>query len=181
MAPRLKEAYRETVIPELMKEIDCGNIMQVPKIEKVVVNMGTGEAAHDSKILDGAMRDLSTITGQRPYVRRAKKSIAGFKLREGMSVGCAVTLRGNMMYEFIDRLISVAIPRIRDFKGLNPKSFDGKGNFTMGVDEQLIFPEIDYDSIDRIRGMNITIVTTANNNEDALALLKGLGLPFKSK
>ena len=181
MAPRLKEKYRKEVVPALKERFGYRNDMEVPRLEKIVVNMGVGEGAHDPKAIDGAMKDLALITGQKPKLNRARKSVAGFKLRAGMSVGCKVTLRGDRMYEFLDRLMSLAIPRVRDFRGLNPKSFDGRGNFTMGLDEQLVFPEIDYDDIDRVRGMDITIVTTAKTDEEGRALLDALGMPFRGK
>jgi large subunit ribosomal protein L5 len=181
MIPRLKEKYRKEVVPELKAQFGYGNDLQVPRLEKIVVNMGVGEGAHEAKVIDGAMKDIAIITGQKAKLNRAKKSIAGFKLRAGMSVGCKVTLRGSRMYEFLDRLTSLAIPRVRDFRGLNPRSFDGRGNFNMGLDEQLVFPEIDYDDIDRIRGMDITIVTTAMTDEEGLALLDAMGMPFRSK
>lgn len=179
MMPRLKEIYKNKVVPELMKEFGYKNIMQVPKLEKIVINMGLGEAVRDIKVIDSAMKDLSAITGQKPVVTRAKKSIASFKLRAGMPIGCKVTLRGARMYEFLDRLINFAMPRIRDFKGVSDKGFDGKGNYTLGIKEQIIFPEVDYDKVDKIRGMNITINTTANTDEEGKALLKQLGMPFK--
>ena len=179
--PRLKEYYLSTIRDEMQKKFEYKNVMQIPKIEKIVVNMGVGEAAQDSKAIDGAIADMRTITGQQPVVRRARKSIANFKVRQGMPIGCKVTLRGDRMYEFLDRLIATAIPRIRDFRGIKATSFDGHGNFSMGVTEQLIFPEIDYDKIDRTRGMDITVVTTAENDEQAYALLKALGFPFKAR
>ena len=181
MVPRLKEKYREEVVPALKERFGYRNDMQVPRLEKIVINMGVGEGAHDPKAIDGAMKDLAKISGQKPKLNRAKRSVAGFKLRTGMSVGCKVTLRGDRMYEFLDRLMSLAIPRVRDFRGLNPKSFDGRGNYNMGLDEQLVFPEIDYDDIDKVRGMDITIVTTAKTDEEGLALLDALGMPFRSK
>ncbi|MBN2028182.1 MAG: 50S ribosomal protein L5 [Actinobacteria bacterium] len=181
MVPRLKEKYREEVVPSLRERYGYVNDLQVPRLEKIVVNMGAGEGAHDPKVIDGAMKDIALITGQKARLNRAKRSVAGFKLRAGMSVGCKVTLRGDRMYEFMDRLTSLAIPRVRDFRGLNPRSFDGRGNFNMGLDEQLVFPEIDYDDIDRIRGMDITIVTTAKSDEEGLALLDALGMPFRGK
>ncbi|MGQ9475573.1 MAG: 50S ribosomal protein L5 [Actinomycetota bacterium] len=181
MVPRLKEKYRKEVVPALKAKFGYRNDMEVPRLEKIVVNMGVGEGAHDPKAIDGAMKDLALITGQKPKLNRAKRSVAGFKLRAGMSVGCKVTLRGDRMYEFLDRLMSLAIPRVRDFRGLNPKSFDGRGNFTMGLEEQLVFPEIDYDDIDRVRGMDITIVTTAKTDEEGRALLDALGMPFRGK
>jgi len=181
MVPRLKEQYGKEVIPSLKERFGYTNDLEVPRLEKIVVNMGVGEGAHDPKVIDGAMKDIGLITGQKARLNRAKRSVAGFKLRAGMSVGCKVTLRGNRMYEFMDRLTSLAIPRVRDFRGLNPRSFDGKGNFNMGLDEQLVFPEIDYDDIDRIRGMDITIVTTAKSDEEGLALLDTMGMPFRGK
>jgi large subunit ribosomal protein L5 len=181
MVPRLKEKYREEVIPSLKEKFGYRNDLQVPRLEKIVVNMGVGEGAHDPKAIDGAMKDMAVITGQKARLNRARRSVAGFKLRTGMSVGCKVTLRGDRMYEFLDRLASLAIPRVRDFRGLNPKSFDGRGNFNMGLDEQLVFPEIDYDDIDRVRGMDITIVTTALTDEEGLALLDAMGMPFRGK
>lgn len=179
--PRLKEKYRNEVVAKLEKELGIDNINQVPRLDKIVVNMGVGAAASDSKLLDAAIADLRVITGQQPCITRAKKSIAGFHVREGQAIGCKVTLRGDRMWEFLDRLLATALPRVRDFRGLSRKSFDGRGNYTMGVTEQLIFPEIDYDKIDRTRGMDITFVTTAENNEDAFALLSALGFPFKDK
>lgn len=179
--PRLKEQYYATVRDELKKQFGYTNVNQIPKFEKIVVNMGVGEAAQDSKAIDGAVADLRTITGQKPIVTHARKSIATFKLRQGMAIGAKVTLRGDRMWEFLDRLIAIAIPRIRDFRGISPKSFDGRGNFSMGVTEQLIFPEIDYDKVDRTRGMDITIVTTANTNEEGKALLKAFHFPFKAE
>ena len=177
--PRLKQLYLDTVRDELQKQFGYGNVMQIPKIEKIVVNMGVGEAATDSKAIDGAVADLRAITGQQPLITRARKSIATFRLREGMPIGAKVTLRGDRMWEFLDRLICIAIPRIRDFRGISDKSFDGRGNFSMGVTEQLIFPEIDFDKIDHTRGMDITIVTTANTNEEGKALLAAFNFPFK--
>ena len=179
--PRLKQKYLETIRPELQAEFDLANIMQVPGVVKVVVNMGVGDAARDSKVIDGAVRDLATITGQRPQVTKARKSIAQFKLREGMPIGAHSTLRGDRMWEFLDRLLSVALPRIRDFRGLSPKQFDGRGNYTFGLTEQVVFPEIDQDNIDRSRGMDITIVTTAETDDQGRALLRKLGFPFKEK
>ena len=177
--PRLKEQYFATVRDELQKQFGYKNVNQIPKIEKIVVNMGVGEAATDAKAIDGAVADLRAITGQQPLVTHARKSIATFHLRAGMPIGAKVTLRGDRMWEFLDRLISIAIPRIRDFRGISPKSFDGRGNFSMGVTEQLIFPEIDFDKVDHTRGMDITIVTTAETDEEARALLDGFGFPFK--
>jgi large subunit ribosomal protein L5 len=179
MIPRLKEKFRQEVIPDMRDRFGYSNDMQVPRLEKIVINMGVGEGAQDAKVMDAAMKDLMLITGKKPRLNRAKRSVAGFKLRAGMSVGCKVTLRGDRMYEFLDRLTALAIPRVRDFRGLNPKSFDGKGNFTMGLDEQLVFPEIDYDDIDKIRGMDVTIVTTAITDEEGLALLDAFGMPFR--
>ena len=177
-APRLKQRYREEINPKLREQFGYDNVMQVPGLTKIVVNMGVGEAARDSKLIEGAVRDLTAITGQKPLVTKARKSIAQFKLRDGMPVGISVTLRGARMYEFLDRLMSVAIPRIRDFRGLNPRSFDGRGNYSMGVREQVIFPEIDYDAVDQIRGMDITFTTTATTDAEAFALLQALGMPF---
>jgi len=177
--PRLKKRYREEIVPELLKEFAFGNVMQVPTVSKVIVNMGVGEAARDSKLIEGAIRDLSDITGQKPLVTRARKSIAQFKLREGQPIGAHVTLRNDRMWEFLDRLLSVALPRIRDFRGLSPKQFDGRGNYTFGLNEQSMFHEIDQDKIDRVRGMDITIVTTAMNDDEGRALLRLLGFPFK--
>jgi large subunit ribosomal protein L5 len=176
--PRLKARYRDELLPRLSAELGYANRMQVPGLEKVVVNMGIGEAIKDAKLLDAAVEDLAIVTGQRPVVTRARRSIAGFKLREGMAIGAKVTLRGARMWEFVDRLLSTALPRIRDFRGLDPDAFDGHGNYTIGVTEQLIFPEIDYDKVVRIRGMDITIVTTATTDDDARALLRALGFPF---
>lgn len=179
--PRLKEQYFATVRDELQKQFGYKNVNQIPKIEKIVVNMGVGEAATDAKAIDGAVADLRAITGQQPLITHARKSIATFHLRAGMPIGAKVTLRGDRMWEFFDRLISIAIPRIRDFRGISPKSFDGRGNYTLGITEQLIFPEIEYDKIDRTRGMDITFVTNAGDNDSAFALLSALGFPFKSK
>ncbi|HYH27201.1 MAG TPA: 50S ribosomal protein L5 [Actinomycetota bacterium] len=179
MTPRLKERYRAELAPSLQQELGLGNPMQVPRLEKIVVNIGVGEASKDAKLLDGAVADLGVITGQKALVTRARKSIAGFKLREGMAIGAKVTLRGARMWEFLDRLLSVALPRIRDFRGLNPNAFDGRGNYTLGVTEQLIFPEIDYDKVDAVRGMDITVVTTAKDDEQGRALLRALGFPFR--
>ncbi len=177
--PRLKTRYKAEIVPALNTEFGFSNIMQTPRVVKVVVNMGVGEAAKDSKLIEGAIRDLMAITGQRPSVTKARKSIAQFKLREGMPIGAHVTLRGDRMWEFLDRLLTVALPRIRDFRGLNGKQFDGKGNYTFGLTEQSMFHEIDQDSIDRVRGMDITVVTTATNDAEGRALLKQLGFPFK--
>ena len=179
--PRLKVKYNEQIIPELEKEFKYSNPMQVARVQKVVVSMGVGAAARDSKLIEGAVKDLTLITGQKPKITKAKKSVAQFHLREGQAIGAYVTLRGDRMWEFLDRLLATALPRVRDFRGISPKSFDGRGNYTMGITEQLIFPEIDYDKIDRTRGMDITVVTTADNNEDAFALLSALGFPFKDK
>lgn len=179
--PRLKERYRAELRERLKDEIGLENIMQVPRPEKVVVNMGTGEAPREAKVLDGAVRDLTTITGQKPAIRRARKSIATFKIRAGMPVGAAVTLRGDRMWDFLDRLLSIVLPRIRDFRGLDPSSFDGLGNYTFGVTEQLVFPEVSYDDVDATRGMDITIVTTARNDEEGRALLAALGFPFRQQ
>jgi len=177
---RLKEYYKEEVTPVLIKELGYKNSMQVPRLEKIVVNMGLGEAIQNIKILDNAVSELAMIVGQRPVVTKARKSIATFKLRQGMSIGCMVTLRREKMYEFLDRLVNVAIPRIRDFRGISPKSFDGRGNFSMGINEHYIFPEIDYDKIDKVKGLNITIVTTARTDDEARHLLKLMGVPFRN-
>jgi large subunit ribosomal protein L5 len=179
--PRLKEHYRSEVRDRLKSELQLGNIMEVPRPVKIVVNMGVGEAPKDAKLLDGAVKDLTTITGQKPAIRRAKKSIATFKLREGSPIGAAVTLRGARMWDFLDRLTSIVLPRIRDFRGLNPKSFDGNGNYSFGLTEQLVFPEIDYDDIDTTRGMDVTIVTTAKNDDEGRALLLALGFPLRQQ
>ena len=179
VTPRLKTRYREEILPALKAEFEIANVMQVPGLTKIVVNMGVGEAARDSKLIEGAIRDLTAITGQKPAVTKARKSIAQFKLREGMPIGTHVTLRGDRMWEFLDRLLSLALPRIRDFRGLSPKQFDGRGNYTFGLTEQVMFHEIDQDKVDRQRGMDITIVTTATNDEQGRALLKQLGFPFK--
>ncbi|NLI95261.1 MAG: 50S ribosomal protein L5 [Synergistaceae bacterium] len=178
MVPRLQTKYKEEVVPRLMKEFSYKNVMETPRIEKVVVNIGVGEAKVDIKYMDAAINELAQITGQRPVLKRAKKSVAGFKLREGMPVACSVTLRGTKKWEFLDRLLSLALPRIKDFQGVSRKGFDGRGNFNLGLKEQLIFPEIDYDKVIRVRGMNITIVTTAKSDEEAYLLLKELGMPF---
>jgi len=176
--PRLKQRYNDEIRAALLERLGLRNVMQVPRLVKIVINMGVGDAVADAKALEGAMRDLATITGQKPKVNRARKSIAGFKVRQGMAIGAKVTLRGDRMWDFWDRLLSVALPRIRDFRGLNPDSFDGRGNYTFGVTEQLIFPEVDYDQIDRPRGMDITIVTTAETDEQGRALLEAFGFPF---
>jgi large subunit ribosomal protein L5 len=178
-APRLKQRYESEVRPQLQRELGLRNVMEVPRLEKIVLNCGVGLATQQQSLLDGAVTDLTVITGQKPLVTRAKKSIAGFKLRAGNPIGAKVTLRGARMWEFYDRLVSLAIPRIRDFRGMEPNSFDGRGNYTFGVTEQLIFPEIDYDSIDTVRGMDITIVTTANSDGEGRALLTALGFPFR--
>ncbi|SCK29053.1 50S ribosomal protein L5 [Streptomyces sp. WMMB 322] len=178
-APRLKQRYRSEIKGKLQDEFKYENVMQIPGLTKIVVNMGVGDAARDSKLMDGAIRDLATITGQKPAVTKARKSIAQFKLREGMPIGAHVTLRGDRMWEFLDRLLSLALPRIRDFRGLSPKQFDGRGNYTFGLTEQVMFHEIDQDKIDRVRGMDITVVTTATNDDEGRALLRHLGFPFK--
>jgi large subunit ribosomal protein L5 len=178
--PRLKTLYDEELRPRLKDELELDSIMQAPRIEKITLNMGVGEAKTDAKTLDAAIEELSTIAGQRAQVRRARKSIAQFKIREGMPIGAKVTLRGARMYEFLDRLISIALPRIRDFRGLNPNSFDGRGNYSLGIREQIIFPEINYDDIQQVRGLDVTITTTAENDEHARALLTALGMPFAS-
>jgi len=177
---RLKDLYNKTVAPALTKEFSYKNPMQTPTVTKIVVNMGVGEASQSSKLIEGALTDMTAITGQKPVITRARKSIANFKLREGMAVGCRVTLRGERMWEFMDRLVNVALPRIRDFKGVSPKSFDGRGNFTLGLKEQIIFPEIEYDKVDKVRGMDITICTTAQTNDEGRALLKQFAMPFRS-
>ena len=178
---RLKETYKNEIVDAMMKKFGYKNVMQVPKLEKVIINMRVGEAKDNAKVLDSAVRDLEIISGQKAVTTKAKKSVANFKIREGMAIGCKVTLRGEKMYEFVDRLINLALPRVRDFRGISPKSFDGRGNYTLGITEQLIFPEIEYDKIDRTRGMDITFVTNAGENEGAFALLTALGFPFKSK
>lgn len=177
---QLMDRYRSEIQPALKEQLGIDNIMRVPKIEKVTLNMGVGDAVADRKIMENAVSDMTLIAGQKPIVTNARKSEAGFKIREGWPIGCKVTLRGRRMYEFIERLISIAIPRMRDFRGLNPRAFDGRGSFSMGVTEQIIFPEIDYDKIDKIRGLNVTITTTATNNEEGLALLKAFNFPFRS-
>jgi large subunit ribosomal protein L5 len=177
--PRLKARFRESIVPRLQAELGLGNPMQVPRLDRVVLNMGVGDALKDGRMLEAAVADLATITGQKPVITKARKSIAGFKVREGMAIGAKVTLRGDRMWEFIDRLVSIAIPRIRDFRGLNPGAFDGHGNYTLGLTEQLIFTEIDYDKVVKVRGMDITIVTSARNDEEGLALLVALGFPFE--
>jgi large subunit ribosomal protein L5 len=178
-SPRLKTRFREEVVSRLQRELGLDNPMQVPRLDRVVLNMGVGDALKDGRMLEAAVDDLTTITGQKPVITKARKSIAGFKLREGMAIGAKVTLRGDRMWEFIDRLVAIAIPRIRDFRGLNPSAFDGRGNFTLGLTEQLIFPEIDYDKVVKVRGMDITVVTTAKNDEQGRALLVALGFPFE--
>lgn len=179
--PRLKAKYREEIVPEMQKEFQYGNPNQIAKLEKIVVNMGVGDAAHDSKVMDGAINDMTLITGQKPQVTRARKSIAQFKLRAGQAIGCHATLRGDRMWEFLDRLLSTALPRIRDFRGLSPKQFDGRGNYTFGLTEQSVFHEIDQDKIDRVRGMDITVVTTAQTDDEGRSLLRHLGFPFKEE
>lgn len=176
---RLIERYQKTVIPALTKEFGYKNPMAVPKVEKVSLNIGLGEATSNSKLMDGAVNELGAISGQRPVITKAKKSIAAFKLREGMPIGCMVTLRGNQMYEFLDRLMNVALPRVRDFRGVSPKSFDGRGNYTLGIKDQLIFPEIDYNKVEKVKGMNICITTTAKTDAEGLALLRQMGMPFR--
>ncbi len=175
---RLRDHYQKNVIPALIRDFSYKNVMAVPKIEKVSINIGMGEATGNQKLIDGAVQELATIAGQKPVITKAKKSIAAFKLREGMNIGCMVTLRGDRMYEFLDRLMAVALPRVRDFRGVNPKSFDGRGNYTLGVKDQLIFPEIDYNKVEKTKGMNITIQTTAKSDAEGLALLKHMGMPF---
>ncbi len=180
-ATRLKKTYQETIVPKLMDQFQYTNIHQVPKLVKVSVNRGLGEAAQNAKAMEASLNEIALITGQKPVVTRAKQAIAGFKIRQGMPVGIMVTLRGERMYAFVDRLINLALPRIRDFRGISPKSFDGRGNYTLGVREQLIFPEVEYDSIDQIRGMDISIITTAKNDEEGRALLKEMGMPFRDQ
>lgn len=180
MTTRLKKIYQETIVPELKKQFSYSNIHQVPKVVKVTVNRGLGEASQNAKALESSLSELGVITGQRPVVTRAKKAIAGFKIRQGMPVGVMVTLRSERMYAFLDRLINLALPRIRDFRGVNPNSFDGRGNYSLGIREQLIFPEIDYDTIDQIRGLDISIITTAHTDEEGRALLKAMGMPFRN-
>src|ERR671926_1087595 len=180
MAARLREHYLGKVVPALSKEFGYSNVMAVPKIEKISINIGLGEATQNAKLMDGAVNELSQITGQKPVVTKARKSIAAFKLREGMTIGCMVTLRGDRMYEFFDRLVNVALPRVRDFRGVSTKSFDGRGNYTLGLRDQLIFPEIDYAKVDKLKGMNVTIVTTASDDNQARTLLRHLGMPFRA-
>ena len=175
---RLKETYQNEIVPAMIKKFEYKNVMQVPKLEKVVVNMGVGEAKENAKLLEAAMKDLETITGQKAVVTKAKKSVANFKIREGMSIGCKVTLRGEKMYEFVDRLINLALPRVRDFRGVNPNAFDGRGNYALGIKEQLIFPEIEYDKVDKVRGMDVIFVTTAKTDEEARELLTQFNMPF---
>jgi large subunit ribosomal protein L5 len=177
---RLREYYTKEIVPRMVKEFNYKNIMQVPRLVKVTLNMGIGEAIQNIKILDSAINELTAITGQRPVITKARKSIASFKLRKGMSIGCMVTIRGERMYDFFDKLVNIALPRVRDFKGVSPKSFDGRGNYTLGIKEQLIFPEIDYDTIDKIKGLNISITTTAKRDEEARFLFKQLGMPFRA-
>lgn len=178
MASRLNDKYKNEVVSSLSEQFNYENVMEVPKVEKIVINIGVGDAKENPKVLESAVRDLTTISGQKPVVTQAKKSIANFKLREGMNIGCKVTLRGQKMYEFLDKLINIALPRVRDFRGVSDKSFDGRGNYALGVKEQLIFPEIEYDDIDALRGMDIIVVTTAKTDEEAKALLEKLGMPF---
>ena len=175
---RMKTKYREEVVPALTKQYGYSNVMQVPRLEKIVVNRGAGDAAQEAKLMDSYVAELATITGQKPVVTRAKRSVAAFKLREGMPIGCKVTIRGNRMYEFYDRLVSLTLPRVRDFRGISPKGFDGRGNFNLGLEEQIIFPEVDYDKVERVKGLTITIVTTARTDEEGQALLGGMGFPF---
>ncbi len=179
MAARLRQFYHTTVLPALTKEFSYKNVMAAPRLDKITVNIGMGEATQNAKLIDGAVNELSQITGQKPVITKATKSIAAFKLREGMPIGCMVTLRGDRMYEFFDRLVNVALPRVRDFRGVSSKSFDGRGNYTLGVKDQLIFPEIDYAKVDKTKGMNVTITTTARTDPEGLALLKGMGMPFR--
>ena len=176
---RLRERYVKEIVPNMQKKSNYKSVMQVPKLDKIVINIGCGDATHNSKLLDAACNDLLQITGQKPVVTKAKKSIAGFKIREGQAIGCKVTLRGERMYNFLDKLISVSLPRVRDFRGLSPKAYDGRGNYTIGIKEQLVFPEIEFDDVVKVRGMDIVLVTTANTNEEAHALLEELGIPFR--
>ncbi|MBO8158051.1 50S ribosomal protein L5 [Thermosyntropha sp.] len=178
---RLQELYRQEIVPKLMEKFGYKNVMQVPKIDKIVLNVGVGEAVQNPKALDGAVNDLTAITGQKPVVTRARKSIAGFKLREGMPIGCKVTLRGERMYDFLDKLINFALPRVRDFRGVSPDAFDGRGNYALGIKEQTIFPEIEYDKIDKIRGLEVSIITTAKTDEEARELLRLMGMPFRDR
>ena len=179
MAARLKELYKNTAVPALIKEFSYPNLMAVPKLEKITINIGLGEATQTPKLMDGALAELTAIAGQKPVVTKARKSVAAFKLRTGMSIGCMVTLRGDRMYEFLDRLVNVALPRVRDFRGVSTKSFDGRGNYTLGIRDQLIFPEIDYNKVEKIKGMNISITTTAKTDAEGIALLRHLGMPFR--
>ena len=179
MAARLRQLYQKTVLPALTKEFSYKNVMAAPRLDKITVNIGMGEATQNAKLIDGAVNELTQIAGQKPVITKATKSIAAFKLREGMPIGCMVTLRGDRMYEFFDRLVNVALPRVRDFRGISSKSFDGRGNYTLGVKDQLIFPEIDYAKVDKTKGMNVTITTTARTDAEGLALLKGMGMPFR--
>ena len=176
---RLKERYNKEIIPNLKEKMGYKTVMQVPKLEKIVINIGAGDASHNSKLLDACVNDLMAITGQKPVITKAHKSIAGFKIREGQNIGCKVTLRGENMYNFLDKLIAVSLPRVRDFRGLSPKAFDGRGNYTIGIKEQLVFPEIEFDDVVKVRGMDIVLVTTAKTNEEAYALLEELGIPFR--
>lgn len=176
---RLRERYVKEIVPNMQKKFNYKSVMQVPKLDKIVINIGCGDATHNSKLLDAACNDLLQITGQKPVVTKAKKSIAGFKIREGQAIGCKVTLRGERMYNFLDKLISVSLPRVRDFRGLSPKAYDGRGNYTIGIKEQLVFPEIEFDDVVKVRGMDIVLVTTANTNEEAHVLLEELGIPFR--
>ena len=179
LIPRMKVKYKEEIAAVLQKQFGYPNVMQVPRMVKIVVNRGAGDAAQEAKLMDSYVAELATITGQKPVVTRAKQSVAAFKLREGMPIGCKVTLRGNRMYEFFDHLVSLTLPRVRDFRGISPKGFDGRGNFNLGLEEQIVFPEVDYDKIERVKGMTITIVTTARSDEEGRALLKGMGFPFR--
>ena len=179
MAARLRQFYQKSVVPALTKEFSYSNVMAVPRLDKISINIGLGEATQNAKLMDGAVNELTQIAGQKPVITKAKKSIAAFKLREGMPIGCMVTLRGDRMYEFFDRLVNVALPRVRDFRGVSSKSFDGRGNYTLGVKDQLIFPEIDYAKVDKTKGMNVTITTTARTDAEGVALLKGMGMPFR--
>jgi large subunit ribosomal protein L5 len=181
MAARLREHYKKTVVPELMKEFGYKNIMAVPKLDKITLNIGLGEATQNPKLMDGAVNEMTQIAGQKPVVTKARKSISSFKLREGMSIGCMVTLRGDRMFEFFDRLVNVALARVRDFRGVSTKSFDGRGNYTLGIKDQLLFPEIDYNKVEKAKGMNIAITTTANTDAEGLALLKRMGMPFRQQ
>jgi large subunit ribosomal protein L5 len=179
MLPRLLERYRNDVVPKLQKEFGYRNVHQVPKLEKIVVNMGVGEATQNAKLVEKAAEELAVITGQKPVIRKARKSIANFKLRQGQAIGCSVTLRGHRMYEFYDRLVNVSLPRMRDFKGVSPKAFDGRGNYSLGIREQIIFPEVEYDKVEKITGLNVTVCTTARNDAEGQALLRHLGMPFR--